>query len=565
MKVIGKKPRVYFDAGMPQRHGGVLPFSIHWKKGAKPSKSGVLVTLVTLLVLLPIAYTGWYVFAHTTELTPVTCTGDWLHAGTLVQKQDGVYAIPTEIGQRIFCSFAPLNDKTVAIQSATLSLSFVSLEEVDIGVPEVEESIEEETVTEELSSEEGVPAELPQEEPAPSELPQEPEETPEPAPESIESPSEPLSFLKQFLLLARAQEEIIEEVPEPAPVEEPAVEEVIQEESVVEYVQQDEVPAIEEDQTDRSNETDPSQGPHTNEEPLDSTVAISYTLDGTSWIVLDTATPRGKTLSFDLPLTTTGDLDRLVVRVTAESLVEDTLELKSLTLTLQTESPLSLLPEEEIIPLEYAAGVPVRIYTKEVVIDPEATHTCLPVPDTLVLNTSTTTLISLLLSEGEGSPGLITSASETLVEVLTASSTEESAHTEEAVQETEEVVTEALPEETVASTTEEVPEESGVVAEVLNSITEATVEVFEVLATPSIGVIEIGSLPSGYDVRFKEVNRYEQEVFHGQTELPLQVYVPLPEEAQQGSFSIPIIFTKRDGDSSVVCQLLIRNQQLEEE
>ena len=198
-------------------------------------------------------------------------------------------------------------------------------------------------------------------------------------------------------------------------------------------------------------------------------------------------------------------------------------------------------------------------------IDPEATHTCLPVPDTLVLNTSTTTLISLLLSEGEGSPGLITSASETLVEVLTASSTEESAHTEEAVQETEEVVTEALPEETVASTTEEVPEESGVVAEVLNSITEATVEVFEVLATPSIGVIEIGSLPSGYDVRFKEVNRYEQEVFHGQTELPLQVYVPLPEEAQQGSFSIPIIFTKTDGDSSVVCQLHIRNQQLEEE
>ena len=227
MKSIGKKPRVYFDAGMPQRHKGVLPFSIHWKKGTKSSKTTTLVTLVLLLVLLPVAYTGWYVFAHTTELTPVTCTGDWLNAGTLVNKQDGVYAVPTEIGQRIFCSFAPLNEKTISVQSATLSLAFVSLEEVDVGVPEVEGAAEELLVEEEtVIEEEGIPTESLQEEQAPPDFsqeenvssdvseevtPSEPEHASEPAPEAVEESLEPLSFLKQFLLLARAQEESVEE------------------------------------------------------------------------------------------------------------------------------------------------------------------------------------------------------------------------------------------------------------------------------------------------------------------------------------------------------------------
>jgi hypothetical protein len=75
----------------------------------------------------------------------------------------------------------------------------------------------------------------------------------------------------------------------------------------------------------------------------------------------------------------------------------------------------------------------------------------------------------------------------------------------------------------------------------------------------SIDEIEIGSLPSGIDLKFKSNAAYIYQTAKDENNILL--LITKKDGAQKGSFSIPIIYTKKDNDNfSVLCQINIINQ-----
>jgi hypothetical protein len=75
----------------------------------------------------------------------------------------------------------------------------------------------------------------------------------------------------------------------------------------------------------------------------------------------------------------------------------------------------------------------------------------------------------------------------------------------------------------------------------------------------AIDEIEIGSLPSGIDLKFKSNTDYIYQPAKEENDILL--LIAKEEGAQKGSFSIPIIYTKKDSDNySTLCQINIVNQ-----
>jgi len=72
-------------------------------------------------------------------------------------------------------------------------------------------------------------------------------------------------------------------------------------------------------------------------------------------------------------------------------------------------------------------------------------------------------------------------------------------------------------------------------------------------------ILEIGSLPKGIDMVFSTNNNYIYEIQGNETSIPLLITKKV--NAQQGSFSIPILYTnKKIGRNSVsICQITILN------
>ncbi len=75
----------------------------------------------------------------------------------------------------------------------------------------------------------------------------------------------------------------------------------------------------------------------------------------------------------------------------------------------------------------------------------------------------------------------------------------------------------------------------------------------------AIDEIEIGNLPLGIDLKFAGNLDYIYQ--SDKTENDITLLITKEESAQKGSFSIPIIYTKKDSNnSSVICQINIVNQ-----
>lgn len=71
--------------------------------------------------------------------------------------------------------------------------------------------------------------------------------------------------------------------------------------------------------------------------------------------------------------------------------------------------------------------------------------------------------------------------------------------------------------------------------------------------------MEIGSLPSGIDVRFEDTKSYK--LMPNISNSIVDIYIHTQSKAQKGDFTVPIIFTKNDNSrSSVICQINIVNQ-----
>lgn len=71
--------------------------------------------------------------------------------------------------------------------------------------------------------------------------------------------------------------------------------------------------------------------------------------------------------------------------------------------------------------------------------------------------------------------------------------------------------------------------------------------------------VEIGALPSGIDIKFSKNASYKYAL--GLSDRTLELRFENQFGSQKGSFSVPIIFTKKDGtNSSVVCQINIINR-----
>nr|MBP9816452.1 hypothetical protein [Candidatus Paceibacterota bacterium] len=419
---------------------------------------------------------------------------------------------------------------------------------------------------------------------SPTEIP-EPEPTPEPVietPASEPATEAPAAFL--FAKVAHAQE--AETPAEPAPVEEVPVEEVILEEEppaeepVTEVVEEE--PA-EEEVVEEPVEEAIEESVSTPAEPEGSELTISYTTDGEIWTEVTTFTPRGNEVTFDLAVPTTAEFERLVIRLTADSIVKD-IELWDLEVRIWTETPLDQLLEP--LPVEDVVGS--HVFNREFTIDPDASHYCVFEPLTVDLSSGTTTTFTLSLKKGDdlgqGISGFVADVSEAILEAITdeplpepvveepviepaATTTEEivveEPITEEVVEETastteEEIAstTEETSVEEVASTTEE--EERGIIEEIV----ESGIETLEQLARLRVGLLEIGSLPVGIDIRFIGDTPYLVELFDDSPEtFTLSANVFALEGAQEGSFSVPLVFTRTDGkESTVVCQINVLNR-----
>lgn len=71
--------------------------------------------------------------------------------------------------------------------------------------------------------------------------------------------------------------------------------------------------------------------------------------------------------------------------------------------------------------------------------------------------------------------------------------------------------------------------------------------------------IEVGSLPTGIDVRFNDTNSYNRHI--GLEDNMIDFTVTKKANAAIGSFTIPIIYTQKGVfDSSVICQINIVNR-----
>ncbi|MEY2640995.1 MAG: hypothetical protein RL150_388 [Candidatus Parcubacteria bacterium] len=71
--------------------------------------------------------------------------------------------------------------------------------------------------------------------------------------------------------------------------------------------------------------------------------------------------------------------------------------------------------------------------------------------------------------------------------------------------------------------------------------------------------LEVGSLPTGIDVRFTDGNSYYKNI--GLEDESADFTISLESNAAKGSFTIPIIYTQKGVfDSSVVCQVNVVNQ-----
>lgn len=76
-------------------------------------------------------------------------------------------------------------------------------------------------------------------------------------------------------------------------------------------------------------------------------------------------------------------------------------------------------------------------------------------------------------------------------------------------------------------------------------------------ADASIGDIEIGNPPDGFNVTFRRNNDYVLRVFGSDA---VDMTVVRRSDAQKGSFNVPILYSKKNGASSVVCQLNLLNR-----
>ena len=595
-----RKANRFFDVAAPHKKAR-RPFAYHipflakfhlYGPHRKKQQAAVLGGSFAFLILIIFVFQAEALFANLRTLHPATCSGDWQDAATLTGEpelgEEG--ALATQAGQKIFCSFAiPKLKEPVPLTRAVLALSFKNeqpspLIEESGGTEEyasTTEPIAEEIPVEEISPSEPVPEPVAEETPVSESIVEE-ESTPEPAIEEAPEPAsepEPVSSIWRMFSapVAYAQEQPVveevsaEEIPAAESVQEPVVEEVSAptEETSIEETPTFE-PTIEEALVGESSGSPESSGPKTS-------LTISYTLDGVIWTDLTTFSPRDNEVTFDLDIISSEEIEKLVVRVTAEEVGGEPVYLRAAELRIWTEAPLDELLEpilEESIP-----GV--RVYEREFSIDPNATHSCALLPATLDLSSATTTQqieLSLMLGEnlGSGIQGVVANVSEDVLEIVTGTSTPEAlallpeevpvevVFTEEPTATTSNPIVASTSESIVEEDVEKVPDgildSLQIVAEnLITEVASSTVAVLEDATRFKVGTVEIGGLPKGIDVRFPGESPYAIDVLKDQTSgASLLASVVLPEGAQVGSFTVPVIFTRTDdGESTVVCQLNI--------
>lgn len=361
----------------------------------------------------------------------------------------------------------------------------------------------------------------------------------------------------------------------------------------------EEVPA-EEDGEVLGDSTEPGED---DEAPV---LTLSYTTTGARWTDLTTFSPLGNEVTFDIDLDSTADLEKLVVRLTADEIRGEPIVLTGVEVRIYTEAPLEELAAL-LMPGELE-GFP-HLYTKEFVIDPKARHACVIEPTLINADASPSLAFVARLYEdkddakaaaedggsGEevaeqpaGEAGPVAAAPEDAADELLPP---EDAPPEEAPAEagTDALPEEApLPEEALASSeplpaepsqddavADEQPKSSqepagdeGLLAgaitaseAVIDAVGDAVADLAEGGLGGPAALLEIGSLPRGIDIRFLETSGYALEFKdRAPAEVPLTLSIADPALAQRGSFSIPLIFTMRDGkDSITVCQMQVRN------
>lgn len=366
----------------------------------------VCAVVLIVAILAPVTYTNWQALANTTTLTPVTCQGDWEQGAQTL----GVATMPD---QKLFCSFSPFPGEEVeTVAEATLVVAFGQAPLLDASASVLESVSDTATTTDDAQPEELAattsPATLavPEEATTTSEVlsvpeeatttPTEPAEAPAEEPPSEPTPDE-----------TAVEDPAPEPPPEPAPVEtqpepEPASEESTAPEEplvrwpfILQTARAQEAAAV-----DAADEIVPDEVPEESE-TTESTVTVSYTIDGVVWTDLDEVVARsGEEHTFALELEDTGSIETLVVRLAASS-VAAPVYLASVKLVVRTDATLE--PEIPIVLEPTLTPSAPYEYRREFEIDPDATHSCAAVPETLTVTRQESVRFFITLSHGEDS------------------------------------------------------------------------------------------------------------------------------------------------------------------
>lgn len=396
--------------------------------------------LLALLVLL-IFLGGSGLFrtqAQVATLYPTTCLGGWenpQHAEGEPDSQDGYTrensAVLSDAQAQIFCSGFSGNlpeemvhtsvtlhmvwgERTVApiaeapSEQATTTIvadeSLASTTDEILNLPDdvpaeivvplepVDEPAAESTETQDVVPEEVTPVEpepTPEPEPVSEPVP-EPEPAPEPEPEPEPAPSEPTVF--DFFVTRVHAQELTEAapVPEESQVEEP-VEELEIEPQVEATVETPVSESTIEEPVPEATTEDVAVPVEENSDMLE----VLYTLDGIHWYTLAKVDDLYADRVFEIPATafaTAADISKLQIAVHTlpTTLDRDPVYLDALWLEVayqeleEPEPPLPILKE--------------RVYTKEIVIDPEALHACQAAPFSVDVSKRSTASVKLMLS-----------------------------------------------------------------------------------------------------------------------------------------------------------------------